>query len=295
MYNPLVSIIVPCYNQAQYLDEALDSVLKQTYENWECFIVNDGSLDDTEAVAKKWLEKDSRFKYLFQENGGLGSARNLGLNNSNGAFIQFLDADDLLDSNKLMLSWNECKGGSSKDISIVVSNFRMFTDKIINSTIPFCQLKQDLFTFENMLFGWDYEFNIPIHCGFFDSLIFKDFRFPKEINAKEDWVMWLNVFFKKPIFYFLNVPLAYYRIHPESMTKDVTHMEKNHINAIVYLREIIPEDIYNEYLIYVLNKKSEQLVSLKLQIKKYKNSKSYKTLDKLKKNFILKYLIKLLK
>ena len=63
-----VSVIVPCYNQAQYLDEALQSIVEQTYADWECVIVNDGSPDPTEEVAKKWMQKDSRFKYLFQEN-----------------------------------------------------------------------------------------------------------------------------------------------------------------------------------------------------------------------------------
>ena len=67
--NPLVSIIVPCYNQAQYLPETLDSVLAQTYPYWECIIVNDGSPDNTEEIAKHYCEKDNRFKYLFKENG----------------------------------------------------------------------------------------------------------------------------------------------------------------------------------------------------------------------------------
>ena len=62
--QPLISVIVPCYNQAQYLDECLQSVLEQTYQNWECIIVNDGSPDNTEEVVKKWTEKDPRFKYL---------------------------------------------------------------------------------------------------------------------------------------------------------------------------------------------------------------------------------------
>lgn len=66
-----VSVIVPCYNQAKYLSEALQSVLDKTYENWECIIVNDGSPDNTEEVAKQWVEKDSRFKYFYKENGGL--------------------------------------------------------------------------------------------------------------------------------------------------------------------------------------------------------------------------------
>ena len=94
MKTQLVSIIVPCYNQAQFLDEALQSVLDQTYTNWECVIVNDGSSDHTEEVAQKWVAKDARFKYIYKENGGLSSARNAGISKAMGEFILTLDADD---------------------------------------------------------------------------------------------------------------------------------------------------------------------------------------------------------
>lgn len=92
--SPLVSIIVPCYNQAQYLAEALDSVLGQQYGEWECIIVNDGATDNTEEIAKQYLEKDERFKYIFKENSGLPGARNAGIRIARGEYILPLDADD---------------------------------------------------------------------------------------------------------------------------------------------------------------------------------------------------------
>ena len=104
MNNPKVSIIVPCYNQAQYLSEALQSVLDQTYENWECIIVNDGSPDNTKEVAQEWVKKDSRFIYLYKENGGLSSARNAGIANANGEFILPLDADDRIGKDYTLLA-----------------------------------------------------------------------------------------------------------------------------------------------------------------------------------------------
>ena len=88
-----VSIIIPCYNQAEFLEETLGSVLKQTHTNWECLIVNDGSTDVTEKIAQQFISKDQRFKYFFKENGGLSSARNYGLDQSTGNYIQFLDSD----------------------------------------------------------------------------------------------------------------------------------------------------------------------------------------------------------
>lgn len=91
---PKVSIIVPCFNQAQYLDEALQSLHKQTYTNWECLVVNDGSPDNTEGVARKWETKDPRFVYIYKENGGVSSARNLGIEKAKSEYILTLDADD---------------------------------------------------------------------------------------------------------------------------------------------------------------------------------------------------------
>ena len=102
--TPTISIIVPCYNQAHYLDEALQSVLEQTYIHWECIIVNDGSSDNTENVAQNWVEKDKRFRYLFQENTGLSSARNLGIEQASGEFILPLDADDKISNQYLELA-----------------------------------------------------------------------------------------------------------------------------------------------------------------------------------------------
>jgi glycosyltransferase involved in cell wall biosynthesis len=104
MSSPLVSIIVPCYNQAQYLEEALQSVLDQTYTNWECITVNDGSPDSTEDVAQKWVEKDNRFIYLKKDNGGLSSARNAGITIAQGEFVLPLDADDKIATNYIELA-----------------------------------------------------------------------------------------------------------------------------------------------------------------------------------------------
>lgn len=104
MSNPIVSVIVPCYNQAQYLDECLQSVLDQTYATWECIIVNDGSPDNTNEVLQKWLRKDARFKYLEKENGGLSSARNYGIDSAQGTWILPLDADDRISADYMALA-----------------------------------------------------------------------------------------------------------------------------------------------------------------------------------------------
>lgn len=124
MNNPKASIIVPCFKQAQYLPEALQSVLEQTYENWECIIVNDGSPDNTEEVAQEWVSKDARFIYLYKENGGLSSARNAGISIAKGEFIQFLDCDDIIEEKKLEAQINHLE--NNLDVNISVSGYRYF-------------------------------------------------------------------------------------------------------------------------------------------------------------------------
>ncbi len=96
MIMPIVSIIIPCYNQAKYLSETLDSVLAQTYQDWECIIINDGSSDCTEDIANKYCADDSRFKYLYQKNQGVVAARNNAIRQSHGKYILPLDGDDII-------------------------------------------------------------------------------------------------------------------------------------------------------------------------------------------------------
>lgn len=96
-----VSVIVPCYNYGRFLSEAIASVKTQTYPHWECIIVDDGSTDNTQQVATELCRQDGRITYVYQPNKGAATARNTGLTNSSGAFVQFLDADDLLEADKL--------------------------------------------------------------------------------------------------------------------------------------------------------------------------------------------------
>ena len=119
----LISVIVPCYNQSHFLDETLNSILNQSYTNWECIIVNDGSPDDTENIAIKWINNDCRFQYIVKENGGLSSARNKGLEIAKGDFIQFLDSDDLLSSDKFQKSINTIEKVGA---DVVITNFVRF-------------------------------------------------------------------------------------------------------------------------------------------------------------------------
>lgn len=99
--KPLFSIVIPSYNYGHFLKECVQSVIEQKFTRWECLIIDDGSTDQTSQIAAELAASDNRIQYHFQQNSGLSSARNKGISLSKGDYIQFLDADDLLQSNKL--------------------------------------------------------------------------------------------------------------------------------------------------------------------------------------------------
>lgn len=118
MENELISIVVPIYNVENYLRQCLDSIQKQTYPNFECIMVNDGSPDHSSKICEEFVEKDSRFKYFEKANGGLSSARNLGIECSGGgAYITFVDSDDWLEHDALDRLYGALKKENA-DISI---------------------------------------------------------------------------------------------------------------------------------------------------------------------------------
>lgn len=122
--HPLVSMIVPCYNVAEYLRDTLESIRAQSLTDWECVIVDDGSTDDTAKVAKDYVLRDERFIYVYQENRGLAGARNTGIRNSRGKYIIPLDGDDLIAESYLSKASEILDG--DPEVKVVYSFARFF-------------------------------------------------------------------------------------------------------------------------------------------------------------------------
>lgn len=115
---PDISIIVPIYNAEQYLEKCIDSILNQTFTNFEIILVNDGSTDLTEEICKSFQKKDERIIYVSKENGGSSSAKNTGMSVAKGKYIEFVDADDTLDKEYVQ---NLIKGAED-EIDLCVGN-----------------------------------------------------------------------------------------------------------------------------------------------------------------------------
>jgi glycosyltransferase involved in cell wall biosynthesis len=280
MKSHKISIIVPCFNQAQYLDACLKSVLDQTYTNWECLIINDGSTDSTDKIAQIWIEKDKRFFYFYKENGGLSSARNFGLEKMTGDFVQFLDSDDYLNNEKFQLSIEAILQKPSS--RIVISNFKMFENNPENNFPPYCILNQEKFTFKNILYQWDISFTIPIHCGFFEKSLFYDFRFPEDLFAKEDWVMWVNCFKNYPETIFIDQPLALYRRNLDSMTM-TKNLLPDTLKAIRLFKTILSDEDFQKLYENTISKYYNSTAQFKLNLINIKNSNAFKFINLIKK------------
>lgn len=133
MTKPLVSFIIPTYNRAHLIGETLESVMEQTYQNWECIVVDDGSQDDSEKIINKYQQIDLRIKFYRRPlnlNKGASSCRNFGFKKSCGNFIQYLDSDDLISPHKLseqILHIENCPPNT-----IFCCDWSLFTFNILN-------------------------------------------------------------------------------------------------------------------------------------------------------------------
>jgi glycosyltransferase involved in cell wall biosynthesis len=122
--DPLISVIIPNFNYARYVNQTIESVLKQTYTNLECIVVDDGSTDNSAEVINAYVNKDNRVKLIAKTNGGLSSSRNEGIKVAKGQYIAFLDSDDLWRENKLRNQMEFFK--AHPEVSIVYSNSDSF-------------------------------------------------------------------------------------------------------------------------------------------------------------------------
>lgn len=230
---PKISVITPCYNQDSFLEETLESVYNQTFSDWECLLIDDGSMDKTEEICKNWVKKDSRFTYYKRQNQGVTKTRDFGLDISKGEWIQFLDADDILAPDKLKQSLNY-----SDHSNIVVCNFGMlFGDQI---TPPFCNLTAYEINFENLVSRWDIDFNLPIHCVLMKKDLIGETRFKTNFKANEDWIFWLEIFHKKEIsLQFIDQQLCFYRHNPNGASKNLNSVFQDNFDVNLY--------VFNQY------------------------------------------------
>ena len=216
---PLFSVIVPCYNQAIYLEECLQSVLDQTYQNWECIIVNDGSPDNTEEIAVQYCDKDKRFKYLKKQNGGLSSARNVGINISSGIYILPLDADDKISNGYCTEALAVLENNPSVKIVYAEANF--FGEQTGRWSLG-------PYSWPNILL-----YNMIYCSAFFRKSDFEAYGGYDEtlLVGMEDWDLWLGILSKGGEVFKLPDVHFFYRKKVDSMSTYLSANKAGQVNT----------------------------------------------------------------
>jgi glycosyltransferase involved in cell wall biosynthesis len=259
---PKVSIIVPCYNQAQYLDDALQSLYDQTYSHWECIIVNDGSLDNTEEIAKKWEDKDIRFVYLYKENGGVSSARNYGISNSNSKYILTLDADDKYEATFIEKALTVLLNNDEVGI---VSSWGMYfmEDKELHVYKLFGKCITD-FLFTNSAIGTSlFKKECWEKAGGYDE---------NTRNGYEDWEYYIRVCALGWKVHIIEEVLFFYRQHIESRSRKMNLIDKE-TKKYIYMKH---KDIYITHYEELIDRFLMSCDLEKKEINKFKYTIDYK-------------------
>ena len=264
MSTPLVSIIVPAYNYANFILETLQSIQEQTYVNWEAIIVDDGSTDDTRQVVKTIVETDSRIKYIYQTNKGLPAARNTGIEASLGNYIQLLDADDLLSKSKIELQVKYMLENLSSDISYTTAHYFKHPDM----NMLYADINLGMVAWipkingsGNIVLEKLIAFNImPVNCALIKRELIRKVGFQNEaLKSLEDWEYWLRCAFGGATFNFFEDVNAYalVRIHSSSMSRKKNSMLKWEIHARTLLTTYINNSSISELLKYNLIKQNQ--------------------------------------
>lgn len=258
MNNPTVSIIIPTYNRAHLIGETLESILAQTYENWECIIVDDGSTDNTDEVVQPFLKKDERFQYHkrpVDRKKGANACRNYGFEICKGEYVNWFDSDDLMMSRKL---------------EIQVFN-------IVNTSFDFCISKSILFKDDINVFYEDKMYNRNSNkvinvSNFLTGNFFwitNDFLGRKEslkynlfnefLKSGQEYHFFIGYLLNKNNGVYIEESLTLRRKHINSIqsiqNKDNVLKNKNRAKLYAEIYNDFKENLNKDQIIYVLKRK----------------------------------------
>ncbi len=242
MTPPYFSVVIPVFNVSDYIQQTLESVLGQTYSNFEIIVVNDGSTDGT--LEKLSIYNDSRMRVITTTNKGVSAARNTGIETAKGKYIAFLDGDDV---------WNKYHLEYAANAFLRFPNIVWYSSRyIINEYVPdnwqngpFKIACKDYFS----------EASIFVHSS--TVIIKRDSiprqLFPVDVENAEDWVAWAKIAITHPTIIFSSFQDVLYRYRINSASKRLMNPElKKYMKLLYKLKELTPEkqDGYIEYCHY---------------------------------------------
>lgn len=240
--DPLVSVIVTCYNQRQVITNSLRSVLEQTHRNIECVVVDDGSTDDSAEVIAEIAKADIRIRFIRNLNSGVSIARNTGFAAARGEFIQFLDGDDTLAPEKLERQLTHFQSDVSIDVSYT-NHRHLIVEQDRFETFVFEPI--ETYPLKQLLFGWHSGVSLPVHAPLYRRSIWAsgESPYPYDYHGRcEDWIFLVLVAAKGVKFSHLNQVLCTYSVNGSCFTQDITKLCTAFIQAAHYLESKLPAE-----------------------------------------------------
>ena len=226
MKRPLVSIIVPVYNVEKYLPECLESLLAQTYPNFELLFVDDGSPDGSWKLLQEYSAQDSRVRVFQKENGGVSSARNFGLEQAKGEYIGFVDPDDRVAPQYLEWLLQAVEHQQEK---LVICGYRKFWDADeLQQTEPQTEQPESTVTrLEESRYD-SADKNVSSQCwrALYKRELVEAARFREDISIGEDTLFFLDAFLQAERYVFVDAKLYFYRLRDDSAYRQTFHAKK---------------------------------------------------------------------
>lgn len=220
-----ISIITASYNYAQYIEETINSVISQSYQDWEMIIVDDGSSDNSVEIIKSFCEKDSRIKLLQHEGGqnkGLKETVLLGLNNATGDWIAFLESDDVFSPENLSKKIEIIE--KHPDVAVIFNRVKLLEENInknpLVTNFEKKQAKLSRLTYPRNMF-YDFYINnmiLTFSCIMVKADVLKNTDFSTPADRLLDWWLWIHIAYENK-FYYINEELSSWRLHEESYIK----------------------------------------------------------------------------
>ena len=218
--QPTVSVIIPAYNAASFVQETIKSVLDQTFHDFELIVVDDGSTDQTSEIIKKY--KDKRIRYFFKSNSGVSETRNFGLENAKGDVVAFLDADDLFLPTNLEKKVFYLRANPETDL-VHSSEIRFSSATGENITTVFGSEGKVL---EKLLAMRGNVIHSPSSVVVRKRLLDQVGGFDPKLSTSADWDMWVRLSAKTP-FGYIPEPLVKYRVHAAQMHNNIKLMDRD--------------------------------------------------------------------
>lgn len=194
-YKDLISIIVPVYKVEKYIDRCVSSILTQTYSNLEIILIDDGSPDNCPNICENYARKDKRVKVIHKKNGGLSSARNVGISIAKGSYISFVDSDDWLETNAIELLYKCIIDNSADFVMGRNSRDKQFNNQIVSyDKLSFLNKLLKIGSQENVMYAWGklYKRELFTDVQYIEGIICEDIPCTFELALKSNKICILN-------------------------------------------------------------------------------------------------------